>query len=212
MPNDVVALRQAASTALANNDPAAANRAYHQELAVLSGKSAEVVEVARPAAPPPAPANTELLDHAFSAMAWWDDGESRTRSNDLRAKWGGDAPRNLQFAEAFASAHPDVRELINRNGLHDHPTIVEIAAILGRHYATVPGDSGRITTARETPVMDSKGETEFEDALAAKRAQIAEAAARGNTSRASRLYQEEMEMITARRGNSPIVGGRGRPG
>lgn len=208
MTNDVVALRQAASTALANNDPAAANRAYHQELALLSGKSAEVVAIPTQHLPAAGQVNTQIVDNAFKAMDWWDEGEGQTRSADLRKRWGADAPRNLQFAEAFAGTNEDVREIIYRNGMGDHPVIIEIAAILGRRYATVPGDASRISTG--ATMTDRGHDPEFEKALDAKRAEIAEAQARGNTSRASRLYQEEQQLITQRYGNQPIVGGRGR--
>lgn len=207
------AQRQAASTALAKGDTAGANVAYAAELAALSGVTADtgrqpgndLVVIAQPTTPMPA----DGIDSAFTAMATWDDPGTDNRATALRTRWGSDAGSNLQYAAAFGTAHPDVRQVLIAAGFANHPAIVEASAMLGRKYAHASGTAPtRTTTRRDAPPMTPAHDAQLETDLDTIRAQIAEAQAKGNSTRASRLYSTELEMIAQRRGSQTIVNGR----
>lgn len=210
--------RQAADAAQTRGDPGAANAAYARELAVRAEdagpapgresapRAASAPVAAEPAPSPPALSPAEV-ERAFAAMGWWDEGgPGAARAAGLRARWGADAAANLRHAEAFGRTHPDVRDALYRAGFGDHPAIVEVAAMLGRRYGA-PAPRPVAAPAAAAP-FDGDAETAFEDALAATRARIAEAQARGQNARAARLYQDELRLIADRRGRRPIVDGK----
>lgn len=161
-----------------------------------------------PAAVPALPA--EAVDAAFSSMAWWDEASDNKRAAALREKWGSDAGVNLQFAMAFAEAHPDVNRLFYENGLGDHPVLIEAAAWLGRKYAEVRGRPAGMQKQRKVGPMSDADEIEFAGSMEELRGQINAAQAKGQSKLANMLYAEEQRRLAARVGSQPIVGGGGR--
>ncbi len=152
--------------------------------------------------------NLEHVEYAFNAMSFWDKNEVAT----LRREWGRDAGANLAFAHAFAQNHTDIRDLVNREGMSDHPVIIRIAAMLGRRYAATPGDPGTIGPGaiRSGASMAGTGATGLDGQIRATRKAAREAAREGDIRRANHLAERERDLIGQRDGNEPIVGSAGR--
>lgn len=209
----VVQHREAASAALAAGDTAAANDAYQRELQARAGTPAPAT--GSPAAPslPAVPALApEHVDAAFEMMEWWDEGQPVNRSAELRQRWGADAGANIAIARSFAAQHPDIAAVIDRNGLGDHPAIIEAVAMLGRRVAVGelrPATAQTAPQHRTAPAAPVDRVT-LDDDLSGIRERIRRAQAEGHTALANRLYQAEQAAIAARGGSRPVVGSGGR--
>ena len=128
----------------------------------------------------------------------------------LKTDWGADYDKNKTLANrAF-------REIANRAGvkvdeltkietkdgrfLLDRADIVRVFAVLGREMAE--GTLGPVLTDGERETLDEE--------IRAKRKQISEAQAAGDSKRANRLFLEEQALLGKQTGDQPIVGSRGR--
>ena len=126
------------------------------------------------------------------------------------ARRGNDMAANLGYFEAFALAHPDVREVLDSHGLLDHPAIVEVGAIMGRRYATTPGDPGEMMTSKGATAMESTM-TDVQAKIDALDDAIDAAQARNDTTKAQLLYENQARLYQQLPGGrEPIVGGAGR--
>ena len=139
-------------------------------------------------------------------MARWDEAYVAS----LRQEWGADAAANLEFSVAFGDRHPEIRDLLDKVAMGDHPVIVKIAAMLGRRYATVSGDPTSIGKGRTMSMTDHQDQDAFEDSVAELRAKQQEAHARGDYARANRFAEKERALYVKRHGDEPVVGRGGR--
>lgn len=144
---------------------------------------------------------TKATDVAFRNMALVD----REAAEDLRRRWGPDAPANLQFARAFAKAHPDLVQRLAVYG--DAPELIEAAAHLGRLYAAEPGNPD--TVQRMKPMEVAKME-EVQDRIDELREARNKALSRNDHSKAERIDRQMRELYGRIAGNEPAVGTAGR--
>ena len=153
--------------------------------------------------------NPDSVAHAVACMEVWGEDEVAP----LKARWGSDMGANLAYFEAFTQAHPDVHELLVASGFGDHPAIVEAGAILGRRYATAPGDPGEITTQKGITTMEQNMTTDdIEAEILRTEVAIDEAKRYGDAALANRLYQGQQALFRMLPGGSePVVGSSGGP-
>lgn len=180
--------------------------AVQPEQAVVPGAVTETqtsVPAPRPSGDFSSPA---VVEWSFREMSWWD----ADKANALRTRWGNDAGNNLRFADAFATQHSDIAAVLTSNGLIDHPAIIEAAAMLGRRFATVPGDSANIRQGEERPMGDPLSRDDFNEQVDKLRERAAVASARGNTQLANELSEEERQLYDRQGGASGIVDGSTR--
>ena len=157
----------------------------------------------------------EVVDHQFKLM----EADFGDLATDLKAEWGADAGQNLEFALAtsreFEEHYPEVVSTIMTRGAGHDPLVIELLAVLGRQWAETPGDP---TTVRlfpngqdqETSMTNTIG-TKVQAQIEALEDQIDKAAARNDTDKANRLYQEQQALYRRQPGGrEPIVGSEGR--
>ena len=160
--------------------------------------------------------NPEHVAYALEQMAWWDQDENGQPNGDsveqLKAEWGSDMGANLGYFQAFASAHPDVHEILVASGFGDHPAIIKAGAILGRRYATKAGDPSSITTRKaKAMTTDTTNTTAIEAKIEALQEETHKAQALNNTDKANRLYQEMLRLEALLPGGTdPAIGEGGR--
>lgn len=147
----------------------------------------------------------------FAAAADWDQDYAKT----LWAKWGSDVRPNLAFARAFLETHPEILDALSitpGNGEYcDHPRLIEVGAILGRLYASTPGNPATVKDGREVRTAPSP---ETRDGLTAEisglNAKIDAALSRCDLDEAQRLSDLQVQLLAKRDGNRPAVGRGGR--
>lgn len=152
--------------------------------------------------------NAEHVAAALECMGVWDGDELA----NLQAEWGSDMGQNLEYAVAFGQAHPDVSAILEASGFGDHPAIIKVSAILGRRYATVPGDPGEITTRKgRTQMADNMSTKDIEARIDALGDDIDKARLQGRPDKANLLYAEQLRLDGLLPGGSePIIGRDGR--
>lgn len=157
----------------------------------------------------------EVVEAQWLACQDWD----KDYSIALRQRWGADGPTNLAFAWGFFRSYPELIEPLSITPGNaewaDHPRLIEAAAILGRLWSRQPGKPETVDRFEQgdrtmTSTPSGRDDPAYQDRLEAIRSQISEAQANGNTTKARRLYQDEMAMIARVEGNAPIVGSQGR--
>ena len=158
--------------------------------------------------------NPDHVAHALEQMAWWDRDEDGNANNDrvekLKAEWGSDMGANLDFFQAFALAHSDIYEILDANGLGDHPVIIRVGAMLGRRYATAPGNPGQITARKGKQTMDSTMSTNVEAQIEQLGDEIDAAQARNDGIKAQALYEKQQDLYRLLPGGrDPAVGSGG---
>jgi hypothetical protein len=88
---------------------------------------------------PAAPAVTSETDAAVSKL-----NALGGRHSELLSSWGNDAPANLEYARAafrdVAANDPELIAAVDRSGLGNHPSVLEILARQGRLTAGLMGD------------------------------------------------------------------------
>lgn len=185
------------------------------------GKAGREVVVVRPnghTAPAPVTALSADEVGAVRGRLSEDGWDGDPLVDELFTRWGSDTAMNLGFVQAFASVYPDVLSVFERFGLGDHPAVYEAGAIMGRDAVIYAGDpepairgvSNMTDVQLNTAEVQAMSEDEYDDALEAMREKTSKAQGEGNSRKANRLYAEQQAFITARQGNTPIVGLGGR--
>jgi len=139
--------------------------------------------------------------HSYLAKEW-----SQSSADWLWNRWGGGVNygKNLEFASRFMGKHPELDAIFADFGLNDHPALLAAAAILGRKYATKPGDPKSIQRGS----MSDPQKRSYDDVIRSLRAEQRQYQAEGDMVRANQAYAKEQTLIAAADGNLPIVNGR----
>jgi hypothetical protein len=176
------------------------------------GRSAELQELDRLSrvdnSHPDPQALSAFADRAFAeVLATSDDPEGVAK---LRNEWGDDAAGNFTIVVGFLKDNPRLEGIAERFGMDlANPGIYSLALEAAKSAGYYFAGHGRNET-RSTPRMNDSARTQYEDQLAEMRARTNEAQARGESGRANRLYQEQLDFIARHEGDAPIVGGAGR--
>jgi hypothetical protein len=230
--NALVTIRQEQRTALERGDRAAADIAYSRELELLTAQR-NVDTPAGPGHPTGVPANFDAEKRLFAPLydAKYDDWQV----SQLRQAWAGREAENFALAKAYHDDHPKMMSIAEKYGLADHPALLEMAAEAARAEGrtfTPAGQQPPATDSQTRPVgypgqAGAGGAAPRASAIEQVQAllngypptpakmlqklneQIAEAQARGDSSRANELSVLQMDYLREQQGGSqPIVNGR----
>ena len=157
-----------------------------------------------------------VVDHQFKIM----EAEFGDLATDLKSDWGADAGRNLEFALAtaqqFESHYPELIQTVEARGARNDPLVVELLAVLGRQWASTPGDP---TTVRLFPGMGNHEQErdmsdidgDFDEKTDDLMTQQEQAQVEGNLGKVDRLEREIRARFVKRYGTGAVVGSSGGP-
>ncbi len=157
----------------------------------------------------------EVVDHQFAIMK----SEFGELATDLRSDWGVDAGRNLEFALAtvkqFESHYPELIQTVEARGARNDPLVVELLAVLGRQWASTPGDPTTVKlfpgTGDNEQERTMEIEADFDEKTDELMTQQEQAQVEGNLGKVNRLEREIRARFVKRYGTGAAIGSSGGP-